>query len=304
VKKELKKYRDFAQLIGPEIKFGENLANWTTLGIGGKSDLFYVAGKPQDLIKATFFAKKFSIPYFILGGGSNLLVSDEGFRGVVIKNDCNQIKLEKNKIICQSGALLKDAVSIAKKNSLSGLEFAVGIWGTVGGAVYGNAGAFSRSIGDILEEGVILTPSGNIENVKKDFFKFSYRHSKLKSSRDILLSVVFKLKKGNTKKIENRMTENLAQRSIKVPDKTNTAGCYFKNPVVNGEIIPAGKLLEQVGAKNLRIGDAAIYSKHANIIVNLGKAKAKDVKSLADILKRRVKQRFDIGLEEEVIFLG
>lgn len=302
--KERKKYRDFVQLVSPEVRLDEDLANWTTLGIGGKSDLFYVAKKPEDLIRAVLASKKYSIPYFILGGGSNLLVSDKGFRGLVIKNKCNQIRVEKNRIICQSGALLKDAVSIAKTHSLTGLEFAVGIWGTVGGAVYGNAGAFGQSIGDVLEQGVILTSSGRIENVKRDFFEFGYRGSKLKSNRDILLSVVLKLKEGNSKSIEDKMRKNLAQRSIRVPDGMNTAGCYFKNPQVNGKIIPAGRLLEEIGAKNLCVGDAAIYDKHANIVVNLGKARAKDVKSLADILKRRVRQRFGIRLKEEVIFLG
>ena len=302
--KEHKKYRDFVGLTGPEVRFGEDLANWTTLGIGGRCDLFYAAKKPEDLIRVVLASKRFSIPYFVLGGGSNLLVSDKEFRGLVIKNKCNRIRVEKNRIICQSGALLKDIVSIAKTHSLAGLEFAVGIWGTVGGAVYGNAGAFAQSIGDILEQGVVLTSSGRIENVKKDFFEFGYRDSKLKSSRDILLSVVFKLKKGNSKSIEDKMRKNLAQRSIRVPNRMKTAGCYFKNPQVNGKIIPAGRLLEEVGAKNLCVGDAAIYDKHANIVVNLGKARAKDVKSLADILKRRVKERFKIKLEEEVVFLG
>ena len=303
MKKELKRYQDFVRLIGPEVKFRENLAPRTTLGIGGKSDLFYVAKKPEDLIRVVLAAKRFSIPYFILGGGSNLLVSDKGFRGLVIKNDCGQIKLEKNRIICQSGALLKDALSIATRNSLSGLEFAVGIWGTVGGAAYGNAGAFGQNIGNLLEEGVLLTASGGIEKVKKDFFEFRYRHSKLKSSGDILLSAVFKLKKGDKKKIESKIKENLAQRKTKIPQRENSAGCYFKNPKVNGKIIPAGRLLEQVGAKSLRVGDAGVYDKHANIVVNLGKAKAKDVLFLTDILKRRVKQKFNIDLEEEVIFL-
>ncbi|HEX9917337.1 MAG TPA: FAD-binding protein, partial [candidate division Zixibacteria bacterium] len=228
--KEHKKYRDFVGLTGPEVRFGEDLANWTTLGIGGRCDLFYAAKKPEDLIRVVLASKRFSIPYFVLGGGSNLLVSDKEFRGLVIKNKCNRIRVEKNRIICQSGALLKDIVSIAKTHSLAGLEFAVGIWGTVGGAVYGNAGAFAQSIGDILEQGVVLTSSGRIENVKKDFFEFGYRDSKLKSSRDILLSVVFKLKKGNSKSIEDKMRKNLAQRSIRVPNRMKTAGCYFKNP--------------------------------------------------------------------------
>lgn len=301
--KEQRKYKEFAELLGPSVGVKEGLAKWTTLKIGGKSELFYVAEEPQNLIRAVLTARKLDIPLFILGGGSNLLISDKGFKGLVLKNSCHKIEVDGNRVICQSGALLKDVVLIAKKNSLTDLEFATGIWGTVGGAVCGNAGAFGQSVGNILEGGIILTSCGDIIKVENNFFEFGYRKSKLKRSGDILLSAVFKLRKANRKNIEQKMRKNLAQRKIRVPEKENTAGCYFKNPQLDGKIIPAGKLLEQVGAKNLRVGDASVYGKHANIIVNLGKAKAKDVKSLADILKKRVKRRFNINLEEEVVFV-
>lgn len=304
MRKRLKKYQDFAKLLGSRVKTNESLAKWTTLKIGGGSDLFYVARKPQDLIRAVAIAIELDIPYFLLGGGSNLLVSDRGFRGLVIKNECRKIRVDGDRVVCQSGALLKDTVSIARRNSLRGLEFAAGIWGTVGGAVYGNAGAFGKDIGDVVEEGIILTSSGDIKTKKKKFFEFGYRHSKLKGSGDILLSVVFKLRKGSKKRIEDKIENNLAQRRVRVPLKYNTAGCYFKNPKKKGKVVSAGKLLEEIGAKYLQVGDAAVYNKHANIVVNLGKAKAKDIKSLADILKRRVKKRFNVNLREEVVFLG
>jgi len=304
VEKKLRKYGDFAKLLGPAVKIKENLAKWTTLKIGGDSDLFYVVREPQNLIRAVLTARKLNIPLFILGRGSNLLVSDKGFKGLVVRNNCRKIEVDGNWIICQSGALLKDVVLTAKRNSLAGLEFAAGIWGTVGGAVCGNAGAFGQSIGDVLKGAVVLTTSGDIKKVENDFFEFGYRKSKLKRSGDIVLSATLKLRKGDRKNIEQKMKKNLAQRKIRVPEKENSAGCYFKNPQVDGKTIPAGKLLEQVGAKKLRVGDAAIYSKHANIMINLGKARAKDVKSLADILRKKVKRRFNIDLEEEVVFVG
>lgn len=287
-----------------DIKAKESLSDWTTLGIGGKSDIFYVARKPQDLVRAISIARRFSIPTFVLGGGSNLLMSDKGFRGLTIKNQCRKIEVDGNRISCQSGALLKDLVLVAKRSALTGLEFAAGIWGTVGGAVYGNAGAFGRSMADVLEGGVVVGSGGDIKKVAKSFFEFDYRRSKLRASGDILLSAVFKLKNGNREKIEDKTKENLAQRRIRVPQRQKTAGCYFRNPQLNGKTVPAGRLLEEIGAKELSIGDAGVYSKHANILVNSGKARAKDMRRLADILKKRVKRRFGVNLEEEVVFLG
>ncbi len=298
------RYQDFERILGSKVRLKESLADWTTLGIGGRADIFYVAANPGDLVRGILTARRLSIPTFILGGGSNLLVSDGGFRGLVIKNQCRKIEVDGSTIVCQSGALLEDVVWAAKRNALAGLEFAAGIWGTVGGAVNGNAGAFGRSMGDVLESGVILSSCGDIKRVKKDYFEFGYRRSKLRTSGDILLSAVFRLRRGQKEKIEDSIKQNLALRAVRVPRKQKTAGCFFKNPKLEGKTVSAGKLLEEVGAKELRVGDAVVCSKHANILINLGKAKAKDIRSLADTLKRRVKKRFGVRLEEEVVFLG
>jgi UDP-N-acetylmuramate dehydrogenase len=198
---------------------------------------------------------------------------------------------------------LDDLVNLSLENSLSGMEFAAGIPGTVGGAVYGNAGAFGKTVGDLLTEAVILSSQGSIERVEKGYFEFGYRESKLKKTNDILLSVAFELKKEEKEKIKKEIQKNQEERRKRLPQKEKSAGCFFKNVVEEGKKISAGFLLEQVGAKKMRQGDVAVFEKHANILINLGKAKAEDVRRLASLLKRKVKEKFDIDLEEEVVYL-
>ena len=297
-------FENLFDTLGHDIKQNEKLSLHTTFGIGGEADFFYVARKPEDLIKAIQIAKEVKIPFFVLGGGSNVLVSDSGFGGLVIKNRCGKILLSDKKITCQSGVLLDDLVNSSCENSLCGMEFAAGIPGTIGGAVYGNGGAFGKGVGDLLTEAVILTSQGRIEKAKKEYFEFGYRESKLKKTKDIILSATFELKKGEKEKIKKEVQKNLEKRRRRLPQKEKSAGCFFKNVVDNGEKISAGFLLEQVGAKRMRQGEAAIFKKHANILINLGKAKAKDVRWLANSLKRKVREEFDIDLEEEIVYLS
>jgi len=301
----LRVYKKLGSFLGDKLKHNVVLANYTYFKIGGPCDFFFEAKKTEDLIDAILLARELKINYFILGGGSNLLVSDKGFRGLVIKNSCKRIQVNKEKITAQSGTNLKDLVNMATANSLSGIEFCAGIPGTVGGAVCGNAGAFGHSIGEVLCEGVLLKKDGKIEIVDKDFFRFGYRESRLKKSGDILLSAAIQLKKDRKERIKLKVEKNLAERKKRTPWKRNSAGCFFKNIVTQkGHILSAGFLLDQVGAKELEVGDAAVFKKHANIFINKGDAKAKEVKKLARILKDRVKKRFGVNLEQEVICLG
>lgn len=291
------------ETLGQNLKQNEKLAPYTTFGIGGEALFFYVAKKTEDLIQAVQIAKEGRIPFFVLGGGSNVLVSDSGFKGLVIKNKCNQILLSDKEITCQSGAFLDDLISLGCENSLSGMEFAAGIPGTVGGAVYGNAGALGKAVGDLLTEAVILNSQGKIEKVEKEYFEFGYRESKLKKTKDLLLSATFKLMKGEKEEIKKGIQKNLEERRRRLPQKEKSAGCFFKNVVENGKKISAGFLLEQVDAKKIKEGDAAVFDKHANILINLGKAKSEEVRKIADLLKRKVKEKFGIDLEEEVVYL-
>jgi len=295
------------EILGENLKTGELLAPHTTFKIGGPADFFYPASTPEELIKGINTAKEFNLPYFVLGGGSNLLVSDSGFRGVVIKNLCRKVLVQENKVSAQSGTLLSELVDLSEKLGLRGLEFAAGIYGTLGGAVYGNAGAFGKAICEILDEGIILTPKGKLEIVNRDYFEFDYRHSKLKSSKDILVSATLTLQKEDREKIRKKIEENLKVRKSRLPEEEGSAGSFFKNiksSRTSSSGISAGFLLEQVGAKQMSIGDAKVFPKHANIIINSGKATSEDIKTLARILKEKVKEKFNIELEEEVIYLG
>ena len=297
-----KKLRSF---LGDKLKQNESLALYTYFGIGGAAEFFFEARKIDDLIDAVLLAQKLKIDCFILGEGSNLLVSDRGFKGMVIKNSCRRVELNKSKITAQSGSKLKDLVRMAADNSLTGIEFCAGIPGTVGGAVSGNAGAFGYSVGELLREAVVLRKDGEIEIVDREYFEFDYRYSKLKESGDILLSATIQLKKGKKERIKLKMEKNLADRKKRLPWKRNSAGSFFKNVVTyDAKKISAGLLLDQVGAKELRVGGAGVFEKHANVFINKGDAKAKEVKKLARILKDRVKKRFGVELEPEVIYVG
>lgn len=297
------------ETLGYELKQNEKLSPYTTFGIGGEAEFFFVARRPEELIKAIQAAKEVKIPFFVLGEGSNVLVSDSGFKGLVIKNQCDKIFLSDKKITCQSGARVDDLVRLCCENSLSGVEFAAGIPGTIGGAVYGNAGAFGKGVGDLLTEAVILNSQGRIQKVEKEYFEFGYRESKLRKTKDILLSATFELKKGEKEKIKKEVQKNLEKRRGRLPQREKSAGCFFKNVVdngftVNGKKISAGFLLERVGAKKMQQGEAAVFERHANILINLGMATSKDVRRLANSLKRKVKEEFDIDLEEEVVYLS
>ncbi len=305
-----KVHKKLFEALGDRLKQDVPLASYTTFGIGGKADLFYSTRKPEELVCAIRTAQKLRLRFFILGGGSNILVSDSGFRGLVIRNECQDILTNQNSITCQSGAFLSDVVNLAGKCSFSGLEFAAGIPGTVGGAIRGNAGAFGKSVGNVLTRAVILIEKGEIEEVKRDFFQFAYRESRLKSygscgqTKDVLLSATFTLKKRDKKKIEEKIKRNLKEREKNLPLEEKSAGCFFKNITLNNRKIPAGFLLDQIDAKGMHEGDAKVSAQHANIVINAGNAKAVDVRKLARKLKKKVKEKFDIKLEEEVVYIN
>jgi UDP-N-acetylmuramate dehydrogenase len=299
----LEVYRKASEALGKKLKQKTVLAPYTTFRIGGKADLFFLAEKPEELIFAVRTARKLSLPFFVLGGGSNVLISDSGFKGLVIKNECRQVWIEEKKVTCQSGVLLTDVVNLTCQHSLSGLEFAAGIPGTVGGAIRGNAGAFGESIADILERAVVLSPNGEIKEVDRDFFQFGYRQSILKRTGEVLLSATFQLKSRNNEQIEKKIEDNLQKREERLPWREKSAGCFFKNIVQSETKISAGLLLDRMGAKGMREGGAEVSTKHANFLINSGNARADDIVRLARKLKSKVKEKYDIDLEEEVVYI-
>ncbi len=288
----------------PGLQKNVSLKNYTTFKIGGPTKYFFRAREKEDLIKAIKMAKEFNLPFFILAGGSNLLMSDKGFNGLVVKNEARNFEIKKERIIAESGAILDKVVARAVKVGLAGLEKGSGIPGTLGGAVYGNAGwpKGDWEIGKFVKEVELLMPNGKIKRVGKNWLSFQYRNSRLKMARDkkpIILEVVLKLKKGRPKDLEKRRQEILKIRSEKIPPGFS-AGSIFKNPSKK----PAGFLIEKCGLKGKKIGKAQISQKHANFIVNLKGAKAADVLKLINLAKKKVKNKFGISLKEEIQFLG
>ncbi len=282
-----------------------------TFNIGGNADYFYTADSIDAICGAVDYANKKNLPVFILGGGSNLVVSDKGIEGLVIHNLCEDIctvDKEKMQIKLSSGFPLSKLVDIALNESFAGAEFFAGIPGSIGGAICGNAGAYGKSISDILVSCDIIDSEGKIRTVDKTYLQFDYRMSRVKKEPIVVLSAVFQLKDGDKKEIQSKIDEILEQRHSKHPDKSvGCAGSFFKNlPPKNGETRrqAAGLFLDKVGAKSLSVGGASVFEKHANFIINKGNATAEDVKQLAKILKEKVKKEFDITLEEEVRYVG
>jgi UDP-N-acetylmuramate dehydrogenase len=192
----------------------------------------------------------------------------------------------------------------ASNSSFAGLEFAAGIPGTVGGAIRGNAGAFGKAVGDVLTQAVILTRKGQIKEVDRSYFRFGYRNSILKQSEDTVLSASFKLEKKNKRLVEKQIKEYLERRKKNLPWKEKSAGCYFKNIVRGSEKIPAGLLLDQIGAKGMQVGGIRVSDRHANILINVQHGKSSDVKKLSSILKNTIKTKFNINLMEEVVYIS
>lgn len=302
-----KKYRDFIKLYGGSVRLDEKLSAYTTFGTGGLADALLEVTDTNQLARAVKFARQLSIPFFIIGEGSNLLISDNGYRGLIIRNSVRRREVKDNSLCIGAGENLDKTVDFATECSLTGLEFAAGIWGSVGGAVYGNAGAFGSQISSVLKEAVLVDREGNVRTEPNDYFRFAYRHSYLKETHEIVAEVVLALEPGNTEKISQRVEEIREMRRGKHPETPCSAGCFFKNiediTQLHGKLA-AGKLLDEIGAKAISVGEAGVFDKHANILINKGGATSKDIRMLADILKKKVKEKFDLELIEEVQCLG
>ncbi len=275
--------------------------------IGGPADHFFAARSLEEMKACLRFAREKSLPYYVIGAGTNMLFADRGFRGLILKNHVRGIarRKEEGRVVALAGTPLADLVSFALEEGLEGIEFAAGIPGTTGGAVFGNAGAWGLSIGQLVEEAVVLDERGEEIRVGRDFFEFGYRDSLLKRRHLTVLEIGFRFRRGDKGRIKAKMDENVAKRKSPCPSpKMAYAGSFFKNPVLpDGSRVAAGRLLDDVGAKKLRRGGAGVYAGHANFILNYGGATAEDVRALARTMKARVKRKFGIELEEEVIYL-
>ncbi|MBC7087591.1 MAG: UDP-N-acetylmuramate dehydrogenase [Tissierellales bacterium] len=285
-----------------DIRFNELMKNHTSFKIGGPADIFIIPETIEELINAIKIARESNIPYFVMGNGTNLLVKDGGIRGLVIKvnSKINQMFIEGEKITAQAGALLSDIAKFALNNSLSGMEFASGIPGTVGGAVMMNAGAYNGEMKDIVSKVKVLTKQNDIVTYSKQEMNFGYRKSRVIEEELVVLEVEFDLKSGDYNEIFEKMKDLNERRSSKQPLELASAGSTFKRP----EGYFAGKLIDEAGLRGLRYKDAQVSQKHCGFIVNLGFATYKDVSTLISIVQKTVKDVHGVDLELEIKVVG
>lgn len=286
----------------PRVQKNILLKSHTTFKIGGRARYFFVAKTEKNLILTIKTTKKIGLPYYILGNGSNVLVSDKGFDGLIIKIKNSKIRILNSKIMAEAGVILRRLAEAAKIAELTGLEWTTGIPGTVGGAIRGNAAAFGYTISDSIQEVKAYDIAKNkIIILEKRDCQFIPKDSIFKRNKNlIILSAVLKLKKGKKEEIKNKIEEYLNYRKKHHPLDLPSAGSIF----INQKSCLAAELIEKAGLKGKREGGAQISEKHANFIVNLGKATANDVKKLINLTKKKVKQKFGILLKEEVEYLS
>ena len=307
-----------------KVKKNISLKKYSNYKIGGPARYFFEARTPEDIKNAIEWAKTNRQKYFILAGGTNILISDEGFKGLVIKINIKDLKIKGNRIYAGAGVLMKDLLKFAEKNKLSGLEWAGGLPGTFGGAIRGNAGAFGGEIKDSIET-VKHFDAKNHKVFKhiKEYCAFGYRSSffKVREGESIILAATLRLKKGNSKKIKQLANERIKYRQDRQPLAHPNIGSIFKNVDIKRipkaflkrfklkikadpfPVMPTAVIIAEAGLKGLKIGGAEVSMKHSNFIVNTRNAKASHVKALIRKIKKIIYQKFKIKLEEEVQIL-
>lgn len=297
------KYKDLFKNIYNEedIKIDERMSEHIYFKVGGPTDILVTPTDVEQLRKTLKICKENDIPYYIIGNGSNLLVKDGGIRGVVIKLvKLNKLEKTKNSIKAETGVLLKDVSNIALEESLTGFEFACGIPGSVGGAVFMNAGAYNGEIKDVIKEAEVINNEGEIIVFSKEELELGYRTSKVMEEDFIVVSAVFDLTYGDKEKIQDRIDLLTNKREDRQPLEYPSAGSTFKRP----EGYFAGKLIQDAGLKGFTIGGAMVSEKHSGFVINKGGATAKDILDVIDHIKKSVKSQFGVDLYPEVRVLG
>lgn len=319
---------ELLKLFGKDrIRENEPMSLHTTFKIGGPAQYYLEVQKLEALISAVKIAKNLNLPMIIIGFGSNILVSDKGIKGLVIKNNCRKFDLIQLKgkvkdkqisfknvfVYAESGVIVNQLVRFTIEQGLEGFEYNLGLPGTVGGAIFMNSNFPKKqsSVGDSLYSAKILTQKGETMEVDNSYFNFKYDKSILQKSKDILLSAIFKLKSSDKNDLWKKGMEASKYRGITYPDKPS-AGCIFQNislseaikaSTPNG-ITSAGYLIEKAGLKGKRIGDAIVSKTHANFILNMGKAKAEEVEKLIEEVKTEVFKKFGVKLSLEIQVIG
>ena len=280
----------------------EPMASHTTFRIGGPADYFVMPETVEELAAVLKLCKEEQMPYFILGNGSNLLVGDKGFRGVVIQlyKNFDGIQIDGTKVTAKAGAMLIRVAKESGKAGLTGLEFASGIPGTIGGAMVMNAGAYGGEMKDVVTAVTVLTKEGDIKNLTGDEMNFRYRGSVVEDEGYIVLEAVMELKEGNLEEIQARIDELSIQRKTKQPIEYPSAGSTFKRP----EGYFAGKLIQDAELRGYRVGGAQVSEKHCGFVINAGGATAADVMQLMQDVSDKVNAQFGVTLEPEVKRIG
>lgn len=293
----------FCNCLGSDnVKQQEPMSRHTTFRIGGPADFYLCPHSTNEVQEIVEICKEEKLPYFVLGNGSNLLVSDKGYRGVVIQlwKNFSDITVKDCCIQAKAGALLSKVAAEALEAGLTGMEFASGIPGTIGGAAFMNAGAYGGEMKDIIKSVKVLDTQGEVRVLPKEELKMGYRTSIVKEKGYTVLSVELELTRGNQEEIRNTMEDLKERRTSKQPLEMPSAGSTFKRP----EGYFAGKLIMDSGLRGFSVGGAQVSEKHCGFVVNKGGATAMDVLNLIREVQRRVKKQFGVDLETEVRFLG
>ena len=283
------------------------LSAMTTLRVGGPAALVCSVETPEEARRFQDICINLDAPTYVLGAGSNVLADDRGFAGVILHINTRNLELQGDTVRVGAGLSFDDLVADSLRRGLTGLEFASGIPGTVGGALVGNAGCYGHEIGEFLVEATVLRRDGVLETVGPEAFGFRYRATSLRETGDLVLEAVMVLERGDTAKALDERQQRLADRRAKHPVDTPSAGSWFRNlPPAPGEQRrrAAGYFLEQVRAKEMREGDARVFPGHANMIINAGAARSGQIQTLARRMQQAVHERFELDLVEEVRYLA
>lgn len=277
------------------------MKNHVYFKVGGPADILLIPETKEQVVKSIEVCRNNNIPFYIVGNGSNILVRDGGMRGVVIKlGKVKNISVDGDRVNAECGSLLKDVSSVGLSNSLTGFEFACGIPGTVGGAVFMNAGAYHGEIADVIEYADVIDTKGNIITLNKEELELGYRSSAVMKKGYVVLSAIFKLQSGEEEKIKERVDDLTFMRESKQPLEYPSAGSTFKRP----EGYFAGKLIQDAGLKGFTLGGAAVSDKHSGFVINKNGATAKDIIELINHIQDEVKNQFGVELHPEVRIIG
>lgn len=296
-------YDQLCEAAGEEcVKLNENMSKHTTFRIGGAAEYFVAPRTTEGVVGTLKLCREQQIPFYVIGNGSNILVSDEGVSGVILQigNGLSDMNFQEGRLVVQAGTMLTKAANLAARQGYTGMEFAVGIPGTVGGAIAMNAGAYGGEIKDVIVSATVLTKEGKLLTLTRGELELGYRSSRIAREQYVVLEAEFCLEPGNAEEIKAACEKNMKARMEKQPLEYPSAGSTFKRP--KGYF--AGKLIMDAGLRGFQVGDAQVSEKHCGFLINRGKATAEDMQKLIQQVQTRVQETYGVTLEPEVKMIG